>query len=70
MFELVEPGTFVGIQSPHNAIEPFFIVKVVCRGTYRENISDVNGHAILCGEQYAVVCYLQKRDERRNIVRY
>ena len=26
IFELVEPGTFVGIRSPPNAIEPFFIV--------------------------------------------
>ena len=38
--------------------------------TVTEAISDVNGHIILCGEQYVEVCYLQKRDEKINIVRY
>ena len=57
VFELVEPGTFVGMRSPCNAIEPFFIVQVVSKGTAPETISDVNGHTILCGEQYAEVCY-------------
>ena len=68
--ELVAPGTFVGMRSPHNAVGPFFIVEVVSKGTATEAISDVNGHTILCGEQYVEVCYLQKRDEKRNIVRY
>ena len=70
VFELVEPGTFVGMQSPRNAIEPFFIVEVVSKGTATKAIFDVNGHTILCGEQYVEVSYLQKRDEKRNIVRY
>ena len=70
VFELVEPGTFVGMRSPLNAIETFFIVEVVSKGTAPETISDVSGHTILCGEQYVEVCYLQKRDEKINIVRY
>ena len=70
VFELVEPGTFVGMRNPHNAIEPIFIVEVVSKGNATEAISDVSGHTILCGEQYVEVCYLQKRDEKRNIVRY
>ena len=32
IFELVEPGTFVGIWSPPNTIEPFFIAEVFHRG--------------------------------------
>ena len=70
VFELVEPGAFVGMRSAHNAIEPFFIVEVISKGTATEAISDVNGHRILCGEQYVEVCCLQKQDEKRNIVRY
>ena len=66
MFELVEPRTFVGMKSPHNTTEPFFIVEAVSKGTAAEAISEVNGHTILCSEQYVEVCYLQKQDEKRN----
>ena len=38
--------------------------------TVTEAISDVNGHKILCGEQYVEVCYLQKQGEKRDIVKY
>ena len=33
-------------------------------------MSDVNGHYILSGEQYAEVGYLQKKDEKKRVVRY
>ena len=35
VFELVEPGTFVGMRSPHNATEPFFIAEFInCYRSY------------------------------------
>ena len=58
---IVDPGTFVGIRSPPNAIEPFFIVKVFDKGAAQEGMPDANGHYILSGEQYAEVGYLQKK---------
>ena len=61
IFELVDPGIFVGIQSPRNAIEPFFIVEVFNKGVVQEVMSDANGHYILSEEQYAEVGYLQKK---------
>ena len=70
IFELVEPGTFVEIQSPPNAIEPFFIVEVFHRGVSQENLFDSNGHSIVSGEHYAEVGYLQKKNEKKRIVRY
>ena len=57
IFELVEPGTFVGISSPPNAIEPFFIVEVFHRGVAQENLFDSNGHSIVSGKDYAEVGY-------------
>ena len=69
IFELVDPGTFVGIWSPPNTIESFFIVEVFNKGVAQEGMSDANGHYILSGEQYAEVGYLQKKDEKR-VVRY
>ena len=63
VFELVRPGTFAGMWSPHNVTEPFFIVEFI--NCYRSYC-----HTILRGEQYVEVCYLQKWDRKRNIVRY
>ena len=70
IFELVDPGTFVGIRSPPNTIESFFIVEVFNKGVAQEGMSDANGHYILSGEQYVEVGYLQKKDEKRRAVRY
>ena len=47
IFELVNPGTSVGIRSPPNAIEPFFIVEVFNKGVAQEGMSGANGHYIL-----------------------
>ena len=42
VFELLEPGTFVGLRNPSNAIEPFFIAEVISKGfaekTWRMNL--------------------------------
>ena len=70
IFELVDPGTYVGIRSPPNAIKPFFIVEVFSKGIAKEALCDASGHSILSGEQYAEVGYLQKQDEKKRIVRY
>ena len=52
VFELVEPGTYVGKRSPTNAIESFYIVEIQNKGIAKENLTDENGHHILSGEQY------------------
>ena len=61
ILELVDPGTFVGVRSHPNAIEPFFIVEVFNKGVAQEGMPDTNGHYILSGEQYAEIGYLQKK---------
>ena len=70
VYELLEPGTYVGMRSPQNAIEPFFVVEVLSKGTAEEDISDENGHSIMTGEQYAEVTYLQKNNETRKKITY
>ena len=65
-FELVEPGTFVGIWSPPNAIELSFIIEVFHRGVAQ----DSNGYSIVSGEHYAGVGYLQQNNEKKGIVSY
>ena len=51
VFELVERGTYVGMRSPTNAIESFFIAEVQNKGIAQENLTDENGRHILSGEQ-------------------
>ena len=52
MFELVKLGTYVGMRSPINTIESFFITEVQNKGIAKENLTDENGHHILSGERY------------------
>ena len=42
VFEIIEPGTFIGMKSPPNAIEPFFVAETLQKGTTEEDLhSDV-----------------------------
>ena len=41
VFELLEPGTFVGLRSPPNAIEPFFIAQILSKGLAEKNIMNL-----------------------------
>ena len=47
MFEIIEPGTFIGMKSPPDAIEPFFLAKILQKGTAEEVPHDANRHIIL-----------------------
>ena len=66
MFELVEPGTYIGMRSPTNAIESFFIAEVQIKGIAKENLTDENGHHILYEEQYLEIVYLQKKGTEKD----
>ena len=70
VFELIEPGTYIGMRSPTNAIETFFIAEVIQKGIAENNIYDTNGHHILSGERYAEVRYLQRYEQKRKFVKY
>ena len=65
VFELVKPGTYVGMRSPTNAIESFLIAEVQNKGIAKENLTNENGHHILSGEQYLEIVYLQKKRTKK-----
>ena len=65
VFELVKPGTYVGMRSPTNAMEGLFIAEVQNKGIAKENLTDENGHHILSGGQYLEIVYLQKKNKKR-----
>ena len=60
IFENAKHGTFVGLRSPPNAIEQFFVAEVIMKDTSAENMQDKYGHCILAGESYLQVKYLQQ----------
>ena len=66
MFELVEPGTYVGLRSPSDAIDSIFIAEVPNKGIAKENVISKNGHHILSGEKYLEIVYLQEKEQRKN----
>ena len=67
VFELVEPGIFVGMRSPTNAIESFFVGEVMDKGIAENNMINQNGHTIMSGELYLEVCYLQKEAQKKKM---
>ena len=60
IFELTEPGTYVGLRSPPNSIEQFFIAEVINKAIASEDITDTYGHYIVAGESFLEVMYLQQ----------
>ena len=70
VFDLIWPGTFVGLKSPKNSIEPFILCKIISNDTASETLTDTNGHTIIKGEKYAEVVYLQKTIQRGCKVKY
>ena len=67
VFELVEPGIFVGMKSPPNAVESFFVAEVMDKGIAENNRIDENGHTIMSGELCLEVCSLQKEAQKKSL---
>ena len=63
VYELVDPGVFIGVRSEPSSIEPFYIAEVVEKSTTKDFIEDERGHIIARGDHYAVV-YLEKKGEQ------
>ena len=70
VFELLDPGIYVGLRTPENALETFYIAEVIQKGVAENNMNDDCGHYICAGEKYAEVCYLQKKSEGKRRVSY
>ena len=62
IYELTEPGTFIGLRSPPNALESFFVAEVKLKDAAEDDLIDKYGHSILKGENYLEVRYLAKID--------
>ena len=69
IYKLVEPGTFVGLRSPSNSIEPFFVAEILNKNIATDAMMDDFGHAILAGEKYAEIIYLDS-DIRKKKIKY
>ena len=60
IFEMVEPGTFVGLRSHSESYEEFFIVEIVYKSIAKDIEKDSHGHIIAKGDPFFCVNYLEK----------
>ena len=70
VFELVEPGTYVGLRTALNALEIFYVAEVCSKSIATQDMCDDNGHYIMAGEKYFEIYYPQKKQGGRKSIKY
>ena len=70
VFELIDVGDYIGLRTPVNALEPFYVAEILHKGIAENNLRDQYGHYILTGEKYAEICYLQEKREGKQKIIY
>ena len=66
IYEMIEPGTFVGIRSGEVTMEEFYVAEVVFKKVADDYVSDNHGHRIGKGQPYVCVNYLEKSVKSTN----
>ena len=69
-FPHIEKGSYIGLYSPPQASELFYLCKVLSCKTATTSISDANDHTVLQGMKYIRAHYLEKVKEKKNLVHY
>ena len=59
--QVVQPGNVIALFSPPNALELFYLCKVVESGIAKQDIYDTQNHVIKEGCSYLSVCYYEKK---------
>ena len=52
MFEVMQPGSYIGLRSPPTSLKLCFAVKVISKDVALEYIIESSGHGILANENY------------------
>ena len=73
MVQIVQPGNVIASFSPPNALELFYLRKVIESGIAKQDIYDTQNHVIKEGSPYLSVCYYKKKPtgecgKNRNII--
>ena len=69
-FPHIEKGFYIGLYSPPQASELFYLWKVLSCETATTSISDANDHTVLQGMKYIRAQYLEKVKEKKILVHY
>ena len=70
IYDVIQPGTYVGLRSPSSSIELFFVVKVMGKGIASEPFMDKAGHIISRNEKYSEVIYLDVKSHHSAYVKF
>ena len=60
MVQVAQPGNDIALFSPPNALELFYLCKVIESGIAEQDIHDTQNHVIKEGCSYLTVCYYKK----------
>ena len=61
MVQVAQPGNDIALFSPPNALELFYLCKVIESGIAEQDIHDTQNHVIKEGCSYLTVCYYKKK---------
>ena len=70
VYEVVKPGSYVGLRPSPNGMELFYVVKILGKNIATEQEIDNCRHVIVPGEQYFTVVYLDYKTETRKYVKF
>ena len=70
IFEVVEPGTYIGVRSDPSSIEMFFVAQVCSKEVSDDYKEDAFGHKISKNEPYFVVRYLERTEEKKTKIKF
>ena len=70
LFSIIAPGSFVALRAAPKSLESFYVMKVVSKDIASEHLLDGYGHAVVFGEKFITVFYLNKYIETKTEVRF
>ena len=69
-FTMVDVNSFIAMCSLPNAIEPFYVMKIIEKTVAEDDMVDIYGHTIQKGSKYLKGYYLEKIDQKRDKIVY
>ena len=70
VMEIIQNGSIIALFSPSNALELFYLCKVVDFGRASEDMMDRNKHVVLTGQPYIKVQYCEQKSTKGGFIAY
>ena len=70
VLDVVQAGSYIALFSPPNALELFYLCKVLEFGVAVEDMQDDYNHTVLKGSKFIKCNYLKKKSEKKGRIAY